>query len=140
MAFPCQYPNSSQIPANQHSELPSSSERPMLCSPTSYPKNYHYSSALADLQKNSGVLSEGFALGNLGPGLWQPRSAISVRLLSGEEDSSDFPARIEALHPHCVTTSSLTKVNKARGASVTKEGMVVPLDNCDSCVTTQSSE
>lgn len=68
-------------------------------------ENYHYSSALADLQRNSGVLSEGFALGNRGLGLWQPRSAISVWLLSGEEDSSDFPARNEALHPHCATTS-----------------------------------
>ena len=51
--------------------------------------------ALADLQKNSGVLSEGLVLGNLGLGLWQRGSPISVRLLSREEESSDFPPRNE---------------------------------------------
>lgn len=58
-------------------------------------ENYQISNALADLQKNSGVLSEGLVLGNLGLGLWQRGSPISVRLLSGEEDSSDFPPRNE---------------------------------------------
>lgn len=58
-------------------------------------ENYHNSNVLTDLQENSGVLSEGLVLGNLGLGLWQRGSPISVWLFSGEEDGGDFPARNE---------------------------------------------
>lgn len=78
----------------------------MLYSPYMISKNYHFQVHLLTYRRNNSVLSEGFVLGNLGLGLWQPRSAISVWLLSGEEDSSDFPAQNEALHPHCATTSA----------------------------------
>lgn len=44
--------------------------------------HYHNSNALADSQRNSGVLSERLVLGNLGLGLWQQGSPISVWLLS----------------------------------------------------------
>ncbi len=62
-------------------------------------KNYRNSSALTDLQKNSGVLSEELVLGNLRLSLWQQESPISVPLSSGEEDRSDFPARNERCAP-----------------------------------------
>lgn len=58
-------------------------------------ENDRNSNALADFQRNSGVLSGRLVLGNLGLGLWQQGSPISVWLLSGEEDCSDFPPRNE---------------------------------------------
>lgn len=107
-------------------------------------ENYHNSNALSDFQRNSGVLSEELVLGNLGLGLWQQGSPISVWLLSGEEASSDFPPRNErergATLPLCDNASS-TKVNKACCVSVTKGGLGgQAVDDCDSCVTTQCPE
>lgn len=86
----------------------------------------------------------GLVLGNLGLGLWQQGSPISVWLLSGEEDGSDFPPRNEheqgAAPPLCDNVSP-TKVNKGRCASVTEGGTGgLAVHDCDSCVTTQCPE
>lgn len=85
-------------------------------------ENCHYSNALGDLQKNSGVLSEGFVLGNLGLGLWQAGVGYFclASLWRGRRQWLSTP-KWGAAPPLC-DNAGPTKVNKARGASVTKGG------------------
>lgn len=109
------------------------------------PENDRDPGALADLQRNSGVLSGG--LGFWETWVWVSGSRnhlFSVWLLSERGRQVTFHSKMSASKraalPLCDNVSP-TKVNKARCVSVTKGGPGGrAADGCDSCATTQYPE